>query len=410
MFLIVWLMFAPQVFAGGFQLNEHGAKAMGMGGAFTAQANDPSAIFFNPAGLGFQKGMKVMLGTTLMFPSTTFKYGTEEPKMESQIFYPSNFYGTYALENGLVFGLGYFNAYGLGTKWPENWVGRELAVKTDLKTYFINPTAAYKINDQLSLGLGFSYVIASVELFNKIIIPVTPVTPVALTDGKATIKGDGTGFNFNFGFLYKPMPELSIGASYRHSTKVDFDGDATFTDMSVYSTQFQDGSGKTSITLPTNIMTGIAYDITPDFTLEAGFQYVGWDSYDSLIVDFDKNSAMLSDIRAGKNWENAYLIRLGGEYRMNEFAFRAGYVYDKTPQPDKSVEPMLPDANRNEISLGLGYKLSGSLTLDLAYVLIMSVDRDQHEIKSKTFGYTQLPAGQYKSTAHLFGINVGYQF
>ena len=57
----VSLIFTNQVYTGGFQINEHGAKAMGMGGAFTAQASDPSAIFFNPAGLGFQKGINVLL-------------------------------------------------------------------------------------------------------------------------------------------------------------------------------------------------------------------------------------------------------------------------------------------------------------------------------------------------------------
>ncbi|HQT91428.1 MAG TPA: outer membrane protein transport protein, partial [Candidatus Kryptobacter bacterium] len=59
-------------FASGYQLNEHGAKAVSMGGAFVARADDPSAIFFNPAGLSFVKGFNVMVGGTLILPSTTF--------------------------------------------------------------------------------------------------------------------------------------------------------------------------------------------------------------------------------------------------------------------------------------------------------------------------------------------------
>lgn len=34
--------------AGGFQLNTQGVRALGMGGAFLAWANDPSSLFFNP--------------------------------------------------------------------------------------------------------------------------------------------------------------------------------------------------------------------------------------------------------------------------------------------------------------------------------------------------------------------------
>lgn len=124
-----------QVFAGGFQINEQGAKAMGMGGAFTAQANDPSAIFFNPAGLGFQKGTKVMFGTTLIFPSTS----STKTKMKSQIFYPSNFYGTYGMDNGVSFGLGVYKPFGFGTEWE----GSEVLGNADFQTVFINPTISY---------------------------------------------------------------------------------------------------------------------------------------------------------------------------------------------------------------------------------------------------------------------------
>ncbi|MDI6779671.1 MAG: outer membrane protein transport protein [Bacteroidota bacterium] len=397
----VSLIFTQQVLAGGFQINEHGAKAMGMGGAFTAQANDPSAIFFNPAGLGFQKGMKVMLGTTLMFPSTTFTEPTPlttETKMKSQIFYPSNLYGTYAMDESFVFGLGVYNHYGLGTEWPDMWVGRQLAVKTDLKTYFINPSAAYKINDEFSLGIGLSYVFASVELINKII-----ATPLGITDGKLDMEADGTGFNLNAGLLYKPMPELAIGLSYRHSTEIKFEGDANFTNMGAGAALFPNQKGSTTITLPSNLMAGIAYNIMPEFTIEAGFQYVGWNSYDTLKIDFEKNTAALGDIKSIKAWENSFLIRLGGEYRLDQLSLRAGYVYDQTPQPDKAVEPMLPDANRNEFVFGIGYKLTDELNLDFAYQLIMAADR------TVTYPTNPFP-GTYKSSAHMFGINVGYQF
>ncbi len=33
-----------------FTINEQGAKAVGMGGAFVAQADDPTAVYYNPLG------------------------------------------------------------------------------------------------------------------------------------------------------------------------------------------------------------------------------------------------------------------------------------------------------------------------------------------------------------------------
>lgn len=411
LFILSIILFG-NLMAGGFQINEHGAKAMGMGGAFTAQASDPSAIFFNPAGLGFQKGMNLMLGTTLIFPSTKFvgpSPSTAENKMKSQIFYPINLYGTYGMENGLTFGIGVFNPFGLGTEWDKDWVGRRLSVKTDLQTFFINPSLAYKISDQFSVGLGVSYVLANVNLKFRVptyssLLPPTPST----TDGTAELDADGNGFNFNVGVLYKPIDDLSLGLSYRHTTELELEGTATFTDMQALQTFFPGGDGKTTITLPYNILFGIAYNFMPELTIEAGFQYVGWESYDTLDVQIAEGPAsplgvLQKSIKTAKDWENSFLIRIGGEYRMDKFAFRAGYIFDKTPQPDKSLEPMLPDADRHEITFGLGYRVSENLCVNFAYQFIMFNERT-------VTSPTNLFPGTYKSNAHLFGLNIGYNF
>lgn len=413
-FLLILVIISFNANAGGFQINEHGAKAMGMGGAFTAQANDPSAIFFNPAGLGFQKGMNLMLGTTLIFPSSKFvgpTPSTTEHKMKSQIFYPINIYGTYALDQGFVFGLGVYNPFGLGTEWDKDWVGKRLSVKTDLQTFFINPSISYKLTDQLSIGLGFSYVLANVDLKYRIqtLSSLSPPTP-STVDGTAELDANGNGYNFNVGVLYKPMEDLSIGFSYRHSTELKLEGDAKFTDMQALQNFFPGGTGNTTITLPYNVLFGIAYNVLPDLTVEAGVQYVGWESYDTLDVEISEGPTfpltgqpLQKGTKTGKDWENSFLIRFGGEYRMDKFAFRAGYIFDKTPQPEKSVEPMLPDADRHEITLGLGYHLSENLDINFAYQFIMFQDRT---VKSPT----NIFPGTYKSNAHLFGLNVGYKF
>ena len=62
---------AANVGAAGFALYEHGAAATATAGAFIARANDPSAIYYNPAGISGQRA-GVMLGTTLITPSGDF--------------------------------------------------------------------------------------------------------------------------------------------------------------------------------------------------------------------------------------------------------------------------------------------------------------------------------------------------
>ncbi len=215
---------------GGYQLNEHGARAIGMGGAFVAQASDPSAIFYNPAGLAFQEGFNVMGGGTLIFPSTKFKHSSgayPEIEQEDQMYTPPNLYGTYAIDTKWAVGIGVFTPYGLGSKWKNDWIGSAIAVKTEVQTFYINPTVSYKISDQLSLGVGVSYIYGSVDLSKRVPIPI----PGAPINGTLKLDGTGTGFGFNVGILYKPTEKLSFGASFRSLTKLEFSGDAKFSDM-----------------------------------------------------------------------------------------------------------------------------------------------------------------------------------
>jgi long-chain fatty acid transport protein len=415
-YVIIAAMATSLAVAGGYQINEHSARAVGMGGAFTALANDGSAIFYNAGGLGFQSGTNVLLGTTLIFPSTSFTgpgASTTKTDMESQMFYPSNLYITHALNDQLVVGLGVFSPYGLGTEWPNDWVGRKISVKTDLQTFYINPTVAYKVNDELSVGVGLSYVLGSAKIKYRVgtyssLAPPTPAT----TDGTAGLDGDGSGISFNVGIIYKPMEKLSIGASYRSLVDIELSGTASFTDMQALQSFFPGGDGKVTLPMPSNLQVGVAYDVSPELTVAADVQLVGWSAYDKLQITLASGPAapaalggqplQKSPAAAVKDWDNGTLIRIGGEYKVDEnLAVRLGYIRDMTPQPIDKMEPMLPDADRNDLSIGAGYKINENLRADLSYLLVLFADRT-----STMTGFT----GTYKSSASLISVNIGYQF
>jgi long-chain fatty acid transport protein len=409
-----------QALSSGFQLNEHGARAMGMGGAFSAKANDLSALYFNPAGLAYQKGFGVYLGGTAIMPKSTYTNpaGTSTD-MVSQTFLLPNAYLGYELGNGLAIGLGVFAPFGLGTEWPAGWEGRRLALKTDVQAIVINPTVAYRINECFMVGAGFSWMTSKVEMsrnvatYSVIAVPPTP----APTDGLFAMEGTGNTFSFNAGAIYKPMPALSIGLSYRHTASVDFEGDATFTNMQALQPYFPGGAGTATIKFPNQIFAGISYDVNENLTLEFDYQWVGWSTYDSLIVNLPTGPvapfppqlggprSLQTTQKAEKAWTNSYVLRLGGEYRMNEWSFRAGFIYDATPQPNKFVEPILPDANRYEGTIGLGYKFAGNWSVDVAYQYISFAERT---VTGPTTGDLNAFPGTYKNSANLFALSLGY--
>ena len=201
--LLLTISLTARIFAGGFQLNEHGARAMAMGGAFTGLANDPSAVFFNPAGITQLKGTQFYLGTTLIAPLSSYKVpGTTklEYEQKTQVFTPINFYVTQEITDKLYAGIGVNNPYGLGTTWPSTWVGKYLAVDTQLKSFFITPVVAYQLLDNLSLSVGGTFALADVTIKWKSPSPLGG-------DFTLTLEGDGTAFGFAAGILYKPYQD-----------------------------------------------------------------------------------------------------------------------------------------------------------------------------------------------------------
>lgn len=389
------LVLSVSLFAGGFQINEHGARATGMAGAFVTSYS-PISIFYNPAGLTYLKGTNFSIGTTLIFPSARFRgpyqfNTTQETKMVKQVFYPSNLYLTHTFENGLALGIGVFNPYGLGSKWPEDWVGRAITVESDLKTFYINPTVAYKFSDELSIGAGFNYVYSLVTLRRKI-PSFTPEVGVKLS-------GDGTGMGFNVGWLLKLDP-ISVGFSYRSQVKVNFSGTADFQKPASLNQLLPGGNIKTSVKMPDVVMAGVGFS-SENVTFELTYQFTRWSSYDVIEIDFEKETSAQTDQKLERYYKDVAIYRAGLEYRVGNIALRGGIAYDQNPISDKYLEPSLPDADRWEFTLGAGYTI-GNLTIDLGY---MFVRFKQREVIGTIVGFD----GVYNSNAHLLGINFSYK-
>ncbi len=389
-------------FAGGFQLNELGSRAMAQGGAFAARASDPSAIYFNPAGLGFQSQAELYLGTTFIMPQVSF-YGPvvdandpaikNETKMTSQTFTPIDLYATYPATDNLHFGFGVMNPYGLGTEWPSDWVGKYITTKAEVQSFYYTPTVAYRVSDKLSIGAGLSIVTGSVKLQQE--------ENVINTDTQVEIDMTAkTAYGFTAGIQYKITPDLSAGISYRSSVKLNASGSADFNPQ-IPLVNVVNGNVTSSLTLPATGFAGLAYKASPNFEIEADYQYIGWSSYKDLTIDFTNNPA--DDVTSPKNYSDTYIIRIGGEYSLDALKIRAGYLYDHSPVASAYVDPILPDANRNGVNVGLGYQFTKQISADVSYMFLKF---DQRQAQNTVVNFD----GTYNALANLIGVNVGYTF
>nr|MQY60682.1 hypothetical protein [bacterium] len=222
----------------GFLIYEHGAAAMAMGGAFVALANNPSAIFHNPAGIAFLEGTQISFGTTLIFPVASLSLPNwpdpayQSVNQVSQMFYPSTFYISHKISDKIVAGFGFFNPYGMGVKWPEDYPLKYISIRDDMKTFFFNPTLAFKINENFSLGFGVSYIYSTLEFelvehVERDLDPAVSGLPISVPytmDVPLVLDATGSAWALNAGALYKGE-NFSIGFNWRGGFKIKFDGD-----------------------------------------------------------------------------------------------------------------------------------------------------------------------------------------
>ena len=449
--LLVLLFTASTSFAAGFRLVEGGAKAMGMGFAFTAQADDPSAIYFNPAGLTQLKGQNVMVGLTYVrenggkFTGTTPLTGgvsTSETQKSLNFYIPNMYYTKTTRDGYFAYGVGVFSPFGLGQEYNDAnaSIFRNQVTKVDIQTVVVNPTIAFKVNEFLSVGLGIDFIYGKAKLNG------TPVHP-SLGDNTAggnnnlynmDMTADTTAWGYNFGLLLKPSENIKVGFNYRSPFTLEFkDGDIDISNISQANrnafagplgfgqnslstnafagARSWSGTGKTQLSLPATAALGVAYT-AGRLTVEADADWTFWSSYKSLDIQRPTVLAtvytgiadppttqvgVLGSTNSNKAWKDVCAFRLGAEYRVTDpLALRAGFVYDPSPVPADTMGPELPDADRLNYMVGAGYKI-GSWTIDGAFMYIDKFDRT---VTNPQFN------GTWTGNAWLAGLDVAYNF
>jgi len=396
---ICFILMSSVLYSGGFQLNEHGARAVSQGGAFAARANDASAMYFNPAGIAHLSGSKLMLGTTLIFPDIGFRgpsdFNTnEEIKASKQIFTPINLHFTQEINDMFTAGFAVYNPYGLGTEWPDNWVGKSLSIMAEIQLFNFNPTIAARfLDNKLSIGAGFNYTIGSVEMIRE----ANSFYPPANIHLKAGLT-DGVGYGYNFGLQYKVTPSFVVGASYRSPMNVEIEGDATFSENRSI---FPEGRVKSTLKLPANIFFAAAFSPSKGLWFEFDAQFVGWSSFDNLEMNFQKDNSV-SVIE--KNYKDTWVFRFGAEYRLCDvWTLSCGLLRDLNPVPDETLDPMLPDSDRWGICLGASCRLSKMIKVDIFH---MFLPFDERTTTVSEAGFN----GTYNTVTFLFGLNINFNF
>jgi long-chain fatty acid transport protein len=380
--------------ASGFLLYEQSAPALGKGSAVVASTQDPSAAWFNPAAISLLPKYGASVSTAAVWPSTRFSpaAGGEETRTQSSPHLVPSLFLHGALTDRVGAGLAVLAPFGLFVEWPDDWVGGEQSLKTDLKVLAVNPSVSVRLHERLSVAAGGSLMRGQVALA----LGLPP-----LTGGRADMEGGAWGYGFNLAVLYRPMPErLAVGATYRTRTRLAFTGDATFSGAKPgFEDILKNQPVSATITLPDAFSLGAMFRPHPRLELDAQIDWVLWSTFKELYIDFSNGGT--PDRRITRSSVQPFTGRLGGEWRWPDLglAARAGASFDQSASRKDTLAPSAPDANRLSLCAGAGYR-RGRFTVDVGYLYA-------HFLAAEAAGPNAHPEGTYRTRAHVLAITVG---
>jgi long-chain fatty acid transport protein len=416
-------MLSTSAYGAGFELHEQGAKAVAMGTAFVAQADDPSAVFYNPAGITQLEGSQVSIGVSVVRPYGKFQ-SNGNPAMgslpgdttsnQSRYYFLANNYITYKLSKYFTLGYGGFTNFGLGAEWPRDFEGRFTpgAMKTVLTTLCMSPVIAVKPIEQVSFAIGPVIQRADLNIKNLAFVaapatfPLTPNSNIPET-AEVKVKGYDWAVGYNIGLLIHLPYHFQFGTSYMSGVHHDFTKEYQKVFLANGLVLRQGAEFK--LNLPDAVKFGLAWKKDP-WTLEGDAQWIEWSSYHRTITTFDNGTFSAQP----KDWHNVWSWQLGAQYRLSKyFDLRAGFRYEESPIPKHTLDPIVPSGNRKVYCAGIGTHL-GSLTLDLAYNYVKDETRKWNnssgDVNVGPVTLTRVTGKFVDGSAHVISANVSYKF
>lgn len=390
---------AGSAFGIGFRIADQDAFGTARGQAFAATADNPSAIYYNPAGITQLEGLQSRLGVygIRLETEVTLRNGTSFETDNDLQFVPQ-FYSTWKPKNWPVaFGLG-TAPYGLGNKYPDDTPIRTVAKEGDIVYMTANPVVAVQLTRSLSIAAGPTINFATVALERGILA----------RGDRFRFEGEGATAGFNAGILWQPHPKHSFGVKYHSPTRIKFDGDAEVkTDEFEVETPLgtttipgtdnrEESSG--SVSFPQFVVFGYSFRPTPDWNFEINVDWTDWDQLDTVTlrnketgpvdVPFNYRASFMFDFGVTKSFQSGYRVS-------------AGYMFSENSVPEEHFNPTVPDSDRHVVSFGVG-RVTDRISWDITYQLAYSEDR-RIEVGS-------IYDGDYQTISHALSISLGYHF
>ncbi len=391
----------------GFALNEQSIKSMGMSQAGrSATAADATTLYANPAGMTQLTGTNMSGNATFIYAPADIENaqgsqaGTNNGDMIPPTWVGSGFI-THQMNDQLTIGIGNFAPFGLSTNYENSYQGRYFGDKSKVKVIAIQPTAAYKITPEFSVGLGLT--VSRIEGLLSAGVAPLPSNPTL------EVNGDDISFGYNFGMLWQIAPQSRLGFDYRSKTDYNLAGKSDVVNLPV-SGFMQSYDASLDISTPATFELSLSHQLNPNVNLHSSISLTQWSVLENLIIKNAGATGSLATITEELDWKDSWAYSVGADWKMHEgLTLRAGLGIDKTPVSDSHRSVRVPSEDRTVLSLGLSYAINDKMSMDLAYMYLK--EKTAHVDVSKT-----TPAGpitysaDYVGIANLIGAQLNMKF
>jgi long-chain fatty acid transport protein len=378
LFVLAGLLQAGLAAASGFGLFQHGGRATGQAGAFTARGSEPSAVTYNPAAITGLPGLQLQAG--LDFSNATVDYGSTTGSFSSKhiIDFPPALYLTWkAKENPIALGIGIDAPYWYKVDWfPALFPNRFLQRRFELTVFELHPVVAWDLGEGWSVGGGLRYDYGNLKQGDNLLVTtVSGTQPPVTVEFERNAEADVDGYSWDAAVHYV-APSWGWGSVFRGAMELKGNGDARFKFRDVTPQQLEElnrtippGSSRQSFEIPRELRTGFWVAPYPELRVELDVAWQSWSSIDqtSLTTTIFANRPSTRTVQ--RDWKDTYDLRLGLEGDITDaFSLYGGVSYEPSPVPEKTLTPDFPRGDAMVYALGASYSFPW-ISFDLAFSL-----------------------------------------
>ena len=395
--------FSGSAWSAGFALNEQSIKSMGMSQAGrSATAADATTLFANPAGMTQLTGTNMSGNATFIYAPADIENaqgsqaGTNNGDMIPPTWVGAGFM-THQMNDQLTIGIGNYAPFGLATNYESSFQGRYFGDKSKVKVIAIQPTIAYKLTPELSIGMGIS--VSKLE-------GLLSAYSIALTN-PVEVNGDDISYGYNVGVLWQVMPQTRIGFDYRSKTDYNLEGTTELTGTGI------EFPATLDISTPATFELSVSHELNPNVNIHGSVGLTQWSVLEKLVIENGggASGAFKTSIEE-LDWKDSWAYSVGADWKMDDaLTLRAGLGIDKTPVTDSHRSVRVPSEDRTVLSVGLSYDINDKMSIDAAYMYLK--EDTAHVSASKSVASINGPitySADYKGIAHLIGAQLNMKF